>query len=219
MASRSGASARKAQRLEQGPVRLLALGRFDVTKGFDVLLTACGILRDRGLNFSLTLAGGGGKVMGLGHLGAQLVKMRKDLGLEKQVDMPGLISHNELPRILDEHDIFVAPCVVHASGRRDGIPNTVIEALAYGLPVISTTVNALPEVVRHQDTGLAIPPGDSEALAEAVLRLVGHPEEARRMGRNGALLARDMFDPHTNNLRLAELFISWYAHWKKACAA
>ena len=216
MASRSGASARKAQRLEQGPV---ALGRFDVTKGFDVLLTACGILRDRGLNFSLTLAGGGGKVMGLGHLGAQLVKMRKDLGLEKQVDMPGLISHNELPRILDEHDIFVAPCVVHASGRRDGIPNTVIEALAYGLPVISTTVNALPEVVRHQDTGLAIPPGDSEALAEAVLRLVGHPEEARRMGRNGALLARDMFDPHTNNLRLAELFISWYAHWKKACAA
>ena len=157
--------------------------------------------------------------MGLGHLGAQLVKMRKDLGLEKQVDMPGLISHNELPRILDEHDIFVAPCVVHASGRRDGIPNTVIEALAYALPVISTTVNALPEVVRDRETGLAIPPGDPQALAEAVLRLVGHPEEARRMGRNGALLARDMFDPHTNNLRLAELFISWYAHWKKTCAA
>ena len=133
--------------------------------------------------------------------------------------MPGLISHNELPRILDEHDIFVAPCVVHASGRRDGIPNTVIEALAYALPVISTTVNALPEVVRDHETGLAIPPGDPQALAEAVLRLVGHPEEARRMGRNGALLARDMFDPHTNNLRLAELFISWYAHWKKTCAA
>ena len=218
-ASRSGDCTRKTPRLEQGPVRLLALGRFDVTKGFDVLLTACGILRERGLNFSLTLAGGGGKVMGLGHLGAQLVKMRKDLGLEKQVDMPGLISHNELPRILDEHDIFVAPCVVHASGRRDGIPNTVIEALAYALPVISTTVNALPEVVRDRETGLAIPPGDPQALAEAVLRLVGHPEEARRMGRNGALLARDMFDPHTNNLRLAELFISWYAHWKKTCAA
>lgn len=65
-------------------MRLLALGRFDVTKGFDVLLTACGILRERGLNFSLTLAGGGGKVMGLGHLGAQLVKMRKDLGLENR---------------------------------------------------------------------------------------------------------------------------------------
>ncbi len=208
-----------ARRLEQPPVRLLALGRFDVTKGFDVLLKACGILRERGLDFRLTLAGGGGKVMGLGHLGAELVRMRKELGLEEQVVMPGLISHNELPRILHEHDIFAAPCVVHASGRRDGIPNTVIEALAYGLPVVSTTVNALPEVVRDHDTGLAVAPGDPEALAEAVLWLAGHPEEARRMGRNGARLAREMFDPHTNNLRLAELFISRYAHWKKTCAA
>lgn len=208
-----------ARRLEHTPVRLLALGRFDVTKGFDVLLKACGILRERGLDFSLTLAGGGGKVMGLGHLGAELVRMRKDLGLEEQVAMPGLISHNELPRILSEHDIFVAPCVVHASGRRDGIPNTVIEALAYGLPVVSTTVNALPEVVRDHDTGLAVAPGDPEALAQAVLWLAGHPEEARRMGRNGARLAREMFDPHTNNLRLAELFISRYAHWEKTCAA
>lgn len=133
--------------------------------------------------------------------------------------MPGLISHNELPRILGEHDIFVAPCVVHASGRRDGIPNTVIEALAYGLPVVSTTVNALPEVVRDHDTGLAVAPGDPEALATAVLWLVEHPEEARRMGRNGARLARKMFDPHTNNLRLAELFISRHALWKKTCAA
>ncbi|WP_300907168.1 glycosyltransferase family 4 protein [uncultured Desulfovibrio sp.] len=208
-----------ARRLDHTPVRLLALGRFDVTKGFDVLLKACAILRERGLDFSLTLAGGGGKVMGLGHLGAELVRMRKELSLEKEVGMPGLISHNELPRILGEHDIFVAPCVVHASGRRDGIPNTVIEALAYGLPVVSTTVNALPEVVRDHDTGLAVAPGDPEALATAVLWLVEHPEEARRMGRNGARLARKMFDPHTNNLRLAELFISRHALWKKTCAA
>lgn len=208
-----------ARRLQHAPVRLLALGRFDVTKGFDVLLRACAILRERGLDFSLTLAGGGGKVMGLGHLGAELVRMRKDLGLEKEVRMPGLVSHNELPRILGEHDIFVAPCVVHASGRRDGIPNTVIEALAYGLPVVSTTVNALPEVVRDHDTGLAVPPGDPEALAKAVLWLAEHPEDARRMGRNGARLAREMFDPHTNSLRLAGLFISRYAHWKKTCAA
>ncbi|MGE9985439.1 glycosyltransferase family 4 protein [Desulfovibrio sp. SGI.169] len=208
-----------ARRLEHAPVRLLALGRFDVTKGFDVLLRACALLRERGLDFRLTLAGGGGKVMGLGHLGAELLRMRKELGLEEQVSMPGLISHNELPRILGEHDIFVAPCVVHASGRRDGIPNTVIEALAYGLPVVSTTVNALPEVVRDHQTGLAVAPGDADALARAVAWLAAHPEEARRMGRNGARLAREMFDPHTNNLRLAELFISRYAHWKKSCAA
>ncbi|BAV92382.1 glycosyltransferase family 4 protein [Candidatus Desulfovibrio trichonymphae] len=201
------------------PVRLLALGRFDVTKGFDVLLAACDVLQRNGLNFHLTLAGGGGKVMGLGGMEARLVTMRKNLGLESRVEMPGLISHDDLPGILRNHDIFVAPCVVHASGRRDGIPNTVIEALAYGLPVISTTVNALPEVVRDRETGLLVPPGDPEALAGAVFRLAQNPDEALRMGRNGMLLVAEMFDPERNSRRLAELFVSQHALWKKSCAA
>lgn len=205
--------------LRRRPVRLLAVGRFDVTKGFDVLLQACGMLQERGLDFTLMLAGGGGAVMGLGPLEASLFKLRKELQLEERVQMPGLVSHNELPRMLQAHDIFVAPCVVHASGRRDGIPNTVIEALAYGLPVISTTVNALPEVVRNGQTGLTVPPNDPAALADAVIRLADHPDEARAMGRNGSRLAAEMFDHRANNLRLAELFISQYALWRKSCAA
>lgn len=97
------------------PVRLLALGRFDVTKGFDVLLRACALLRDRGLDFTLTLAGGGGAVMGLGRMSAQIVQLRKELALESRVNLPGLISHNDLPHILESHDIFAAPCIVHKS--------------------------------------------------------------------------------------------------------
>lgn len=204
--------------LEKLPVRLLALGRFDVTKGFDVLLHACDILKRKGLDFRLTLAGGGGKVMGLGRLSAELEKLRKELDLEEYVTMPGLVSHNELPQILAAHDIFVAPCIIHASGRRDGIPNTVIEALAYGLPVVSTTVNALPEVVRNKDTGLAVKPGDPDALAQAVIWLVEHPDEAKRMGRNGAKLAHEMFDPDLNNQRLALLFAERFTNREKTCA-
>lgn len=200
-------------------MRLLAVGRFDVTKGFDILLQACGLLQERGLDFTLMLAGGGGAVMGLGPLEATLHKLRKELRLEERVQMPGLVSHNELPRMLLAHDIFVAPCVVHASGRRDGIPNTVIEALAYGLPVVSTTVNALPEVVRDHQTGLTVPPNDPVALADAVAWLADHPEQARILGRNGSRLAAEMFDHRANNLRLAELFISRYALWRKSCAA
>ena len=199
------------------PVRLLALGRFDVTKGFDVLLRACGILRRQGLDFRLTLAGGGGKAMGLGCMQAELMRLYKELKLEGYVTMPGLISHNELPRLLGEHDIFAAPCVVHASGRRDGIPNTVIEALAYGLPVVSTTVNALPEVVRHGKTGLAVPPGDAEALAEAIALLAGDTALAAHLARNGRLLAAHMFDPEANNDRLARIFTNNYKCWKESC--
>ena len=199
------------------PVRLLALGRFDVTKGFDVLLRACGLLQDRGLDFTLTLAGGGGTVMGLGNMQAELTHLRKELGLEARVSMPGLISHNELPRLLRDHDIFVAPCVVHASGRRDGIPNTVIEALAYGLPVVSTTVNALPEVVRHGKTGLAVPQHDAEALADAVETLAKDAALAAGLARNGRLLAARMFDPEANNDRLARIFTNNYRCWKETC--
>ncbi len=76
--------------------RILSVGRFDVTKGFDVLLKACQILKERGVDFQLTLAGGGGKVMGLGDMEKKLHKLRHDLGLENEVFMPGLIFRGTL---------------------------------------------------------------------------------------------------------------------------
>lgn len=144
--------------------------------------------------------------MGLGRMEAEILRLREELRLEDRVLLPGIISHNELPHILAEHDIFAAPCVVHESGRRDGIPNTVIEALAYGLPVVSTTVNALPEVVINGKTGLAVPPNDPEALADALQRLADDDALAQELARNGKQLAADMFDPTRNNRRLAGYF-------------
>ena len=190
------------------PARLLALGRFDVTKGFDVLLRACALLRQRGLRFSLTLAGGGGLLMGLGPLEKDLLALRASLGLEELVSLPGLISHDALPQLMAGHDIFVAPCVMDAAGRRDGIPNTVIEALSQGLPVVASRLNALPEVVLHGETGLLTPPGEPGPLADAIQWLAERPEEARRMGAAGARLARAMFNPATNSQRLAGLLAS-----------
>lgn len=193
------------------PVRLLALGRFDVTKGFDVLLRACDILAQRGRQFTLTLAGGGGHRFGLGREEKHLQTLRSQLGLENRVQFPGLVSHNELPRLLMAHDIFVAPCVIHPSGRRDGIPNTVIEALSCGMPVVSSNIHALPEVVRNGETGLTVPPNDPEALADAIQWCMEHPDEARRLGRQGQELTRKMFDPEANSRRLAEIFAAHHA--------
>lgn len=190
------------------PPRLFAIGRFDVTKGFDVLLRACALLRDRGIAFRLTLAGGGGKMLGLGGMGDYLHRLRRELGLEQHVSMPGLVSHDALPDLLRAQDIFLAPCVIDpATGMRDGIPNTVIEALSFGLPVITTSVNALPEIVRHEQTGLTVPPGDAVALADAVQRLLTSPDEARRFSSAGFSLARDIFSPEANARRLADLFL------------
>ena len=189
------------------PVRLMALGRFDVTKGFDYLMDACRIMRDRGFDFRLTLAGGGGVGMGLGQMGTEILRRRKEYGLEALVELPGLLTHNQLPDYLKSHDIFVAPCIVHESGRRDGIPNTVIEAMAYGMPVVATDVNALPEIVRDGETGRAVPQKNAEALADAIMALAAAPEEARRMGANARALVAEMFDPHSNVRRLRDMYV------------
>ena len=193
------------------PLRFLALGRFDTTKGFDVLLRACGILRDQGIPFTLTLAGGGGKLMGLGNLEGSLRKLRASLHLESQVSMPGLVSHNALPTLLGEHHVFVAPCVIDAQGRRDGIPNTVIEAMAFGLPVVGTTVNALPEVIHDGQSGLTVPQRDAQALARAMLHFFHHPGDIARFGARGAELAREMFDTMANSDALAQMFVDYHA--------
>lgn len=191
-------------------IRILSLGRFDVTKGFDVLLKACAILKARKIKFRLTLAGGGGKVMGLGHLEESLKKMRSELDLEDVVDMPGLISHDELPDILLNHDIFAAPCIVHSSGRRDGIPNTVIEAMAYGLPIVGTDVESLTEIVRNGETGLVVEQNNPQALADAIQWLAKNTGTASKMGRNGALLARNIFDADKNTKKFADIFREKY---------
>lgn len=197
-------------------LRLLAVGRFDVTKGFDDLLQACAILRDRGVDFHLTLAGGGGKLMGLGNLEESLRKLRKDLGLEAHVSMPGLLSHDELPALLGASDIFVAPCVVHKSGRRDGIPNTIIEAMAYGLPIISTNINALPEVIRNKETGLAVNPGQPQELAEAIIQLAANPKAAQGYAQAARELAASLFNCTKNAEKMTKLFQSRYRAWQSA---
>ncbi len=184
------------------PVRLLAVGRFDVTKGFDVLLRACALLRDMGASFALDLVGGGGKLMGLGALEDELKKLCHDLGLEDMVSFPGLVGHDAFPDMLRVHDIFVAPCVVGPNGERDGIPNTLIEAMSFGLPVVASEVAALPELVRHEKTGLLVPQRDEKALAKALFRLVENPDLARELGRNGERLAFELFSPELNGERL-----------------
>jgi len=192
------------------PVRLLAVGRFSATKGFEYLLEACKKLQEKHFSFELTLVGGGGLVAG-GYLGPQLTRMRAAFGLEEAVRMPGLVSHNELPKLLEAHDIFVAPCVVAPNGERDGIPNVIIEAMAFGLPVISTQVNAIPEIVRNGETGLAVPQRDAEALAEAVMHMAAHPDEARRMAANGRKLAMELFDEAANIRKLRDMFVLRWA--------
>jgi glycosyltransferase involved in cell wall biosynthesis len=197
---------RSAAHSGDGKVRLLAVGRFSATKGFEYLMEACALLGERGFPFRLTLVGGGGLAAG-GGLGRQLADMRDRLGLGAYVAMPGLVSHDELPALLAAHDIFVAPCVIAPGGQRDGIPNVIIEAMAFGLPVISTEVGAIPELVHNGESGITVPEQNAAALADAVERLNADPAAARRMAENGRRLALEMFDEASNIRKLRAMFV------------
>lgn len=181
------------------PLKLMAVGRFARTKGFDVLMRACKLLKDRGVSFKLTL-------VGAGFQGPMLLRLRKRLGLEDCVDMPGFLPHDQLTYLLKSHDMLVVPSVVHSTGDRDGIPNVIMEALSHRLPVVATDVCGIPEVIRHGETGLVVCQKDPEALASAIMDMASDRERAVSMAAAGCALVRAMFDPEANGRALFELF-------------
>jgi glycosyltransferase involved in cell wall biosynthesis len=110
----------------------------------------------------------------------------KDAGLEDRFVFTGFTE--EVPRCLRAMDIFVLPSY------REGFPRSVTEAMATGLPVVATSIRGCREAVVHGETGLLVPPKDSRALTDAVIYLLEHPEEARRMGRAGRSRAEELYD-------------------------
>lgn len=178
------------------PYRLLSLGRFVDKKGFPVLLQACRLLVDEGLDLALTLAGDGPRRR-------QLRRLTETLGLQQRVSFPGFIPHRQVPALLQEAHLFVLPCRVDPRGDRDGIPTVILEALATGLPVVSTTVSGISEAVRPGETGWLAPPDDPKALARCLQEALADPVEAARRGQAGRALVTREFNSRKNYARLA----------------
>jgi colanic acid/amylovoran biosynthesis glycosyltransferase len=181
------------------PFRLLAVGRFVRKKGFSLLLEACRLLAEQGVDFKLTLAGDGPER-------PQLVKLIGEYDLTARVELPGFVAHGQVSRLLQQAHLFIMPSLVAPSGDRDGIPTVILEALLHEVPVVATEVSGIPEVVIPGDTGWLTPPEDAQALARDMLAALSGPAEARRRGQaGGALVARE-FDSKTNYGRLKALF-------------
>lgn len=154
--------------------RLLAVGRLDEIKGFDVLLDACARLRDAGVAFSC-------EIVGEGELRRSLEDRVASLRLEGCVALPGAMAQEEVRARLYRASVFVMPSVVAADGNMDGIPVALMEAMAAGLPVVSTTVSGIPEIVSDGSNGRLVPPRDPAALADAIRSLLDDPEGRRRL--------------------------------------
>jgi len=181
------------------PFNLLALGRMVPKKGFGVLLAACRVLAEQGLDFHLTLAGDG----------PERKKLREQIeaqGLGARVSLPGTVPHREVARLMADSHLLVMPSLIAPSGDRDGIPNVILEALHCGAPVVASAVSGIPEVIRDGDTGWLTAPGDPEALARTVAAALTDPAEARRRAARGRDFVQREFDSRRNYGRLKALF-------------
>jgi len=190
------------------PYKILAVGRFARTKGFAYLMTAMARLKREAFPCHLTLVGDG-------WLRAALRNLRARLRLEDCVHMPGFVSHDRIPDLLERHHMLAAPCVVTDTGDRDGIPNVIIEALSQGVPVVATDVSGIGEVVLHNTTGLLVDQRDSRALADAIRTLATHREQALAMAEEGKQLVRRLFDPQTNIPALYALYVGRFNAWRR----
>jgi glycosyltransferase involved in cell wall biosynthesis len=170
-----------------GPPQVLSVGRLVEKKGYDVLIRAAAVLLGRGVPFTVRIAGEGVEW-------ARLQRLVHELGVGEHVVFLGPLSPRELETEYASATAFALGCRQLANGDRDGLPNVVLEAMARGLPVVSTTHGAVVEAVDDGRTGLLAPAEDPEALALALERLLTQPELAARLGRAAALSVRDRFD-------------------------
>lgn len=168
------------------PPRLVAVGRLVEKKGYPILIEACRLLRSHGVDFRC-------EIIGDGPMEAELRGQIAATDLHGIVELSGPRTQPEIRAALASARIFALPCVEEKSGGMDILPTVITEAMAAGLPVVSTRLAGIPEMVIEGYNGLLVPPGDAAMFANALQELLARPEWARTMGANGRCHAERLF--------------------------
>src|SRR5205807_9968132 len=178
---------------------IIAVGRLIDKKGFADLIQACRLLVERGKSFRC-------QIFGEGPLEEKLCQQIEELKLQNWVELPGPKPQHEVRKYLAAGTVFVLPSVIDPEGGMDNLPTVIMEAMATGLPVISTGIGGIPEMVIDNETGFLVPPGGLAALAAAIERLFDEIGLARRLGDRGFQRARELFSIEKNVRSLLALF-------------
>lgn len=191
---------------------VISVARLIEKKGIEDLISACVVLVGRGSQFSC-------QIIGTGPLKEKLRAQIRDLRLQETVELIGPRRQAEVIRHIQRAAVFAGPYVVGADGNREGIPTVLLEAMALGTPCVATDVTGIPEVVRHNETGLMVPEHAPEALADAIERLIADPQLRVRLATNARRLVEAEFDTRRNSARLREIFNSCAGRERIVCAA
>jgi colanic acid/amylovoran biosynthesis glycosyltransferase len=178
---------------------IVCVARLDTFKGHIYLIRACQLLKQRGFSFKCV-------IIGDGCLHARIEAEINRLRLKDVVEMKGALLARDVQAYLEAADVFVLPSIVDEDHKRDGIPVALMEAMAMGLPVISTTVSGIPELIEDRKTGLLVPEKDEKALAEAIETIVKDEELRQTMCREARAHIEQAFDLQRSAAEMESLF-------------
>jgi glycosyltransferase involved in cell wall biosynthesis len=172
----------------------VGVGRLIQKKGFEYLIKACHVLNERGRNFQCI-------IIGEGQERDTLKKMVVQFSLEQKVSFLGAQPQSEVKRILQKASLFVLPCIIGDDGNRDGLPTVLLEAAALEVPIISTKVTGIPEIITHGQNGFLVEEKNPAALAEAIENLIDSDSLQKKFIKSAMVKVRRDFNI-TENVRV-----------------
>jgi len=189
---------------QNGEWRFVQAGRLIEKKGVPVTLRAFSTFLKQYPNATITIAGEG-------PLLPELQKLARELDVADRVSFTGFISQEELREIYYRSQIFLHPSQTGRDGNQEGIPNSMLEAMATGLPVFATEHSGIPEAIENGASGVLVPERDDEALTRALLNAAQDPGLLRRIGDAGAEAVKHNFDWTTQAQRLEDIYLRMIA--------
>jgi colanic acid/amylovoran biosynthesis glycosyltransferase len=169
------------------PFVFISVARLVEKKGLPILIEACRRLNEAGIDFRCM-------IVGKGKLRPELERMIRAADLKARVELLGPKTQLEVAALYHQAHAYVLPCIVAADGNREGLPVSIVEALASGLPVLATPLTGIPEVVRHEENGLLCAERDAAELAAAMSRLVCDAALYERLRSRARASVADAFD-------------------------
>lgn len=184
-----------------GVTRIGSLGRLVEKKGFDVLIRAVALLRQRGHAIELRIAGDG-------PLRADLVALASSLGVADITVFEGSLPHSKVKAWMNDLGVFALACKQDHAGDMDGIPVVLMEAMSQGVAVVSTQLSGIPELIIHGETGLLARPNDAEDFADQLERLINAEPGLEGLTQNAFAHVQREFSQAVNLSRLLGYFAS-----------